>query len=223
MNINVYFISGITANCLVFDQLELPDGFNKVYIEWIMPNAEDTLQEYVCKMAESIDTTRPFILVGYSFGGIIIQEMNHFLKPEKNILIASVKNYKEFPPLLRFGRKIKFAEKFPLWSLTDNQKIKDLLARYIYQARDIDMFKYVSYTDPVYMKWSIHQILNWTPQGECPHLYHVHGTRDITFPQKYIKEAHFIKRGDHLMVMKRPKQVSEILAQILLEKVSPIK
>jgi len=216
MDTNVYFISGITANCQVFEQLELPDGFNKVYIEWVMPDINDTLQDYAHKMAATIDTTRPFVLFGYSFGGIIIQEMNHFLKPEKNIIIASVKSNDEFPPLLRFGRKIKFAERFPLWSLSDNQKIKDLLARYIYQARDIDMFKYVSYTDPTYMKWSIHQILNWTPQFVCPNLYHIHGTRDITFPQKYIKGANFINRGDHLMVMKRPQQVNEVLAEILL-------
>lgn len=216
METNVYFISGITANCQVFEHLELPKGFNKVYIEWIIPDIEDTLQDYARKMAESIDRTQPYVLLGYSFGGIIIQEMNYFLKPEKNIIVASVKSEDEFPPLLRFGRRIKFAKRFPLWSLSDSKTIKDFLARYIYQARDIDMFKYVSYTDPTYMKWSIHHILNWTPQFVCPNLYHIHGTRDITFPQKYIKEAIFINRGDHLMVMKRPQQVNEILAEILI-------
>lgn len=218
MGINVYFISGITANCHVFDQLELPEGYSKIYIEWLIPDIKDTLEQYTIRMAKDIDTSQPFILVGYSFGGIIIQEMNRFLNPLKNIIIASVKNHEEFPPLLRFGRKIKFAERFPWWSLTDNQKLKDLLARYIYRIRDIDMFKYVSYTDPVYMRWSVHHILNWESKVECPNLYHIHGTRDITFPHKYIKDAHFIERGDHLMVMKRPKQINTILAQILLNK-----
>jgi len=216
MSINVYFVSGLTANCSVFDLLKLPEGFNKKYIEWIIPDEEDSLAEYAYKMSESIDTTQPFVLVGYSFGGIIIQEMNSFLRPEKNILLASVKSYEEFPPLLRFGRKIKFAERFPWWSLADNNKVKEFLARYIYQARDIDMFKYVSYTDPVYMKWSVNQLLHWIPSQECPNLYHIHGTRDITFPQKYIQNAFFIKRGDHLMVMKRAEQVSNILSEILL-------
>lgn len=215
MGTNVYFISGITANCRVFDQLELPDGYNKIYIEWIIPDIDDTLAVYARKMAGSIDTTQPFILVGYSFGGIIIQEVNRFLNPLKNIIIASVKNLDEYPPLLRFGRKIKFAEKFPWWSLTDNQKIKDILARFVYQSRNIDMFEYVSYTDPVYMKWSVHQILCWKPGPDCPNLFHIHGTRDITFPHKYIKNAYLVERGDHLMVIKRPKQINTLLAEIL--------
>ncbi len=217
MGTNVYFISGLSANCHVFDKLELPEGFEKKYIEWKIPHIHQTLEDYARMMANDIDTTQPFVLVGYSLGGIIIQEMNHFLSPQKNIIIASMKHESETPSLFRLGRKIKFAERFPFWQLVDNRKVKEVFARFVYHIKDIDMLEYVSYTDPVYMQWGVTQILNWHPLAKCPNLFHIHGTRDQTFPHKLIKDACFIEGGDHFMVFKRHKKVSAILNKILLE------
>ncbi|MDL2214820.1 alpha/beta hydrolase [Dysgonomonas sp. OttesenSCG-928-M03] len=217
MIVNVYFVSGLSANCQVFDKLELPEGYQKKYIEWYIPRIDETLEEYARNMAANIDTTQPFILVGYSLGGIIIQEMNHFLSPLKNIIIASIKDESEIPPLLRLGRKIKFAQRFPFWQLVDNRRVKEIFAHFVYHIKDIDMLEYVSYTNPVYMKWGVTQILNWHPSIVCPNLFHIHGTRDQTFPHKLIKNAYVIKGGDHFMVFKRHKKISAALNQILLK------
>lgn len=218
MKVNVYFISGMSANCKVFDNLILPDNFTKNYIEWIIPDKEQTLDDYVKSMAQSIDTQYPFVLIGYSLGGIIIQEMNKILKPLKNIIIASVKREDEIPPMLRLGRRIKFAEHFPWWSLMDNRKVKEWLAYFVYNIKPEEMSEYVSYTDPVYTQWTTSQILNWIPTGNIPNLYHIHGTRDQMFPFKYIKDSFVINGGDHLMVMKKHKKISSVLSEILLDK-----
>jgi pimeloyl-ACP methyl ester carboxylesterase len=220
MAINVYFVSGLSANCHVFDKIELPAGFEKQYIEWIIPRADETLEEYARNMAKAIDASQPFVLVGYSFGGMIIQEMNKFLHPVKNILIASVKHDSEMPSWMRFGRRIKFAERFPFWQLIDNKRVKDALAPLVYHLRDVEMSTYVTHTNPVYMQWSVSQILNWKPGIECPNLYHIHGTRDLTFPHKYINGAYLIEGGDHLMALKRPRKVGKLLAAILLGEIS---
>ena len=82
-DITVYFISGMCYNCKVFDKLRLPKGYKKAYIEWFIPSPDESLSEYAHKMAKTIDTSRPFILIGYSFGAVIMQEMTLFLKPEK--------------------------------------------------------------------------------------------------------------------------------------------
>ncbi|MDU1903470.1 MAG: alpha/beta hydrolase [Dysgonomonas sp.] len=214
--INVYFISGLGANCKVFDDLTLPEKYEKNYIEWLMPHPDDTLDEYTQKMAESIDTRQPFILIGYSFGGIIVQEMNKFLHPITTIIIASIKSEQEMPPLLRFGRKINFAEKFPFWSLAENKKVRERLTTLLYGVKNTVESEYISYTSPVYLKWAVGQILNWNPTFECKNIYHIHGTRDNTFPHKYIKNAILIKGGDHLMVFKRSKKISEILSRLLI-------
>jgi len=223
MNINVYFISGMSANCRVFDHIILPDGFIKNYIEWIIPDREDSLEEYVKKMAGNIDTSSPFVLVGYSLGGIIIQEMNKILNPAKNIIIASIKREDEKPPLHRLGRKIKFADHFPWWSLMDNQKIKEWLAYFVYKIKTDEMTEYVSYTDPVYTQWCTYQTLYWIVDKPVPNLYHIHGTRDQMFPFKYLKDVYEVKGGDHLMVMKKHKKISAILSGILLDQKAEIK
>jgi len=205
------------ANGHVFDKLELPMGFEKKYLEWIVPDFDENIEDYSRRMAREIDTSMPFVLVGYSFGGVIIQEMNKFLTPIKNIIIASVKDYSEFPPLLRFARKIKFAERFPWWSLADNKAVKELLSKFVYRIRNIDMDTYVTQTHPYYMQWAISNMLNWEASITCPNFYRIHGTRDITFPHKYIKEAEFFKGGDHLMVLKHPAKVSALLSRMLME------
>lgn len=214
---NVYFVSGMSANCKVFDKLELPEGFVKRYIEWIIPREDESLDEYVHDMAKDIDRSQPFILIGYSFGGVIVQEMNKFLSPLKTIIIASIKNEEELSPFLHIVQKMRLAERLPLGFFHVNGVVSDFLAEYVYGVRPEDTSEYVSYTDPVYTKWSLHQILNWKPEQECPNLYHIHGTRDQMFPLKYIKATHVIEGGDHLMVLKRFKKISKELAEILLE------
>lgn len=215
---NVYFVSGMSANCKVFDQLELPEGFERKYIEWYIPTLDETLEGYTRRMAENIDTSQPFVLVGYSFGAVIIQEMNKFVTPVKNIVIASMTNESEIPPMFRLGRKIRFAERFPWWSLVDKQAVKEWMARFIYHVKPDEMSEFVSYTDPVYTQWAVREILNWTPTVQCPNLYHIHGTRDQMFPCKYVKNAYLVKDGDHLMLLKRAKKITPILTEILLEK-----
>lgn len=63
-----YFISGMCYNCKVFDKLTLPKGYRKKYIEWRIPNPDETLSEYAYEMAKNINTSKPFVLIGYSFG-----------------------------------------------------------------------------------------------------------------------------------------------------------
>ena len=120
-DITVYFISGMCYNCKVFDKLRLPKGYKKAYIEWFIPSPDESLSEYAHKMAKTIDTSRPFILIGYSFGAVIMQEMTLFLKPEKCVIISSFKSKREIPILFQAVRKVNLMEFMPkrLFSSTD--------------------------------------------------------------------------------------------------------
>lgn len=213
---NVYFISGMSANCKVFDNIQLPMGFNKKYIEWLIPYEKESLDEYTYRMSASIDTSQPFVLVGYSFGGIIVQEMNKFMTPQKTIIIASMKAADEVPPLLRLGRRIKFTEYLPVQFFKTSDLVSDFFIRFVYRTTREDMEKYVSYTDPLYTRWSLFQILNWH-SITCPNLYHIHGTKDQMFPSKGVRDAYRIDGADHLLVIKNSKEVSSILEEILLK------
>ncbi len=212
----VYFLSGMCVNCKVFDKISLPVGYQKQYIEWYIPEDNETLEEYTQKMAKAIDTTKPFIIVGYSFGGIIMQEMNYFLKPEKNILISSIKSESEIPSLFRLAKKIQSAKHFPKRLYSVNKAISNLFTHLIYNMAIDDIEQCVTYTSPSYMKWTTHQITSWTPTVKCKNLYHIHGTKDQVFSYKPIQNAYSIENGDHLMIMKKAEEVNKIINSIIL-------
>jgi len=212
----VYFVSGLAAGCNVFDRIKLPYGFEKKYIEWYIPKEKETLEEYAENLSRFVDQSAPFSLIGYSFGGIVIQEMNRYLKPEKNIIISSIKDESEIPPLLRLGRKIHFTERFPMDFFSKDSILTELFTRYIYNIKPFESNKYLTCTDPFYLKWSIEKILNWKPSLKCENLYHIHGTDDHVFLFKLIKNAYRITSGDHMMVLKKNREISRLLEAILV-------
>lgn len=214
---NVYFVSGMCNNGAVFDNLTLPKGYYKHYIEWIVPGPDESLLSYAKRMAKDIDQTKPFVLVGYSFGAMIIMEMNKFLTPQKNIVISTMKRKEEMPTLFRFANAINFSELVPDRVLAATDFIVTVFTRYIYNMPEEIVKKHLVYTDPQYLKWSIRQITSWTPVVECRNIYHIHGTKDQIFPYHLLsKDVYTIKDGDHLMVMDRAKEVSRMMREILL-------
>lgn len=216
--INVYFISGMCYNCRVFDNLRLPQGFKKVYIEWHNPSEDESLDEYVHAMAQQIDTTSPFVLVGYSFGAVITQEMNRFLSPLKTIIISSFKSEAEIPSLFRAAKRANLIERVPRRVYSSTDFITNAFNRFVYNAPTPELSGIMVYTDPVYVRWAIKQITEWVPGGKIKHLYHIHGTADQIFPYDNIRNAFSVEGGDHLMVMKKADVVSSILDGILLMK-----
>lgn len=216
--INVYFISGMCYNCSVFDHIRLPKGYRKVYIEWHIPRPDESLNEYAHTIAKCIDTTQPFVLVGYSFGAVVIQEMNKFLTPLKTVIISSFKSEHEIPTLFRAVKMTNLIERIPhrLYSSTDF--VTNAFNRFVYHMPTSELSQVMTCTDPVYIKWAIKQITEWIPENKYKHLYHIHGTLDQIFPYELIKDAFPVEDGDHLMVLKKADVVSSILSGILLMK-----
>jgi len=215
---NVYFISGMCYNCSVFDKLMLPRGFKKVYINWHIPRSEESLNEYAHTMAKSIDVSHPFVLVGYSFGAVIIQEMNSFLSPLKSVIISSFKSEAEIPTLFRAVKIANLIEKVPMSVYSSTEFITNAFNRFVYHMPAAELSEVMTYTDPVYIRWAIKQITDWVPANKYKHLYHIHGTQDQIFPYELIKNAFPVEDGDHLMVLKKADIVSSILSGILLMK-----
>ncbi|WP_165024268.1 alpha/beta hydrolase [Dysgonomonas sp. ZJ279] len=216
IDINVYFISGMCYNCAVFDNIKLPIGYKKVYIEWHTPRPDESLTEYAHTMAQKIDTSSPFTLVGYSFGAVIMQEMSLFLQPEKSIIISSFKREEEIPTLFRAVKRVNLTERLPMSLYYSTDFITNAFNQFVYQMPTSEVSQFMIYTDPVYVKWAVKEITNWTPNNNCKHLYHIHGTDDQIFPYELIRNAFPVQGGDHLMVLKKADTVSLILGSILL-------
>ncbi len=214
-DIPIYFISGMCYNCKVFDHIELPEGYCKKYIEWIIPEPGISLDRYVHEMAETIDTKHNFILVGYSFGAVIMQEMNRFLHPLKSIVISSFKDKKEIPPLFKAVKRIRLAERIPLSTYSHTELITNTFNRLVYKMPTEQLAEYMTVTDPLYMKWAVDIITRWVPENKCPNLCHIHGTDDQIFPYERLDDVYTVEGGDHLMVLKKADSVSAILKKIL--------
>lgn len=219
---NVYFISGMGASCRVFDALTLPDKYQKIYLEWRLPEKDETLDNYAKSYAEQINQNESFVLVGYSFGGVLVQEMNKYLSPEKTILIASIKDEKQRPNYFSFFKKIRIYKGIKPWFF--NEKATSwFFQKFIYKTKEVLNIKdYLPQLNATYMRWAAKEILAWKPTSTINNLYQIHGTKDLTFPFKRIKKyigideqkLYIIQNVGHLLVLEKPKEVSKILSDI---------
>ena len=74
--IPVYFMPGMAANPTIFEYIKLPEDRFKIYwLSWKIPLKNETLQEYAKRMCDDVKHDNP-VLLGVSFGGILVQEMS---------------------------------------------------------------------------------------------------------------------------------------------------
>ena len=97
---------GMAANSKIFDFISLPENFNIHYLEWEMPIGDESIQEYSSRISKKIKG-KNIVLIGVSFGGIVVQEISKFIKTHKIIIISSIKTKNELPLMMQLGRKTK--------------------------------------------------------------------------------------------------------------------
>lgn len=212
----IYFISGLGANYKAFEKINIPKGFEAIPIDWKIPEADEKLNHYVERMCGEVSVNQPFILTGLSFGGIIAQEMHRFIKPEKTILISTVKNRNEMPGYMKLSARTQIHKFVPISFFTSEHLLSYAFFRKLYSKKMPQLNDFFTHKDNYYLKWSVDKIVNWKPYlKEIPNLYHMHGTQDIIFPSKNIKNADFIENGSHIMVLQKPKEVNLLFNQYL--------
>ncbi len=215
----IYQVSGLGANGNAFRNLRLEDGFEQVYIPWLSPEKDETLAHYSERMINTINPTEDFLLMGLSFGGIIVQEMNRFIDPKHTFLISTVKKRTELPKLFRFSSQINAHKIIPMSFLTSDKTFSYMMLRKLYYTdREKDNIDDIfEFKDEYYLKWSIDKIVNWEHSADYheQNLTHIHGTKDIIFPIENIENAIQIQGGTHIMVMQKPKRISEEINKIL--------
>ncbi|WP_372973445.1 alpha/beta fold hydrolase [Muriicola sp.] len=215
--IHVYMMPGMAANSRIFKNIRLPeDRFVTHLLEWFVPERGMTLEAYACKMNEQITAKHP-VLVGVSFGGMLVQEMARHMPVKKVIIISSVKRNSEMPKRLVFAKYTRLHKLLPT-GLVNNL---DLVAKYAFGetvAQRIDLYKeYLEVRDKYYLDWAIDQIVNWR-QSECdPGIVHIHGEKDAVFPRQYIKDCIQVNNGTHTMIIHRYKWFNERLPAIILD------
>lgn len=213
----VYFMPGLAASPDIFERIKLPeDQFEIHLLEWFLPNENESLSNYAKRMADKVIHENP-ILVGVSFGGILVQEMKQFLNPQKVIIISSVKSNKEFPRRMKIAKTTKAYKLIPM-SLFQNI---ENLAKYAFGdfiKQRVKLYeKFLSVRDKNYLSWAIENVILWERTEIDKEIIHIHGLEDEVFPVKYIKDYIPVKGGTHIMILNRYKWLNENLPKIMLD------
>lgn len=207
----IYQISGLGANEKVFKNLRMLPDFEPVNIPWLQPEKDETLQHYTERMAEKINTNEDFLLMGVSFGGMIVKEMNRFLDPKFNFLISTIKDRSEMPAYMRFSSHTGLHKIVPPVFLTSDNFLSYSLFRKLYSTKLPDLKEIFEFRDHYYLKWSMDRIVNWQNNVEMKNYIHFHGDKDMVFPFSKIHDAVEIQDGTHVMIMRRAKLISELI------------
>ena len=212
----IYFFPGQGSDKRIFDSLKIDGGYNKLFVEYPFPKRGTSLRQFAKEISAKIDTSKPFILIGVSLGGMLCCEMNEYLSPQKVIIISSAKNRKELPLRYRFQRYIPLYAILPPAILKWGAKVMQPIVEPDRNKNKTIFKAMLNNKKPKYIKRSIRMIVNWKMTSNSKKVYHIHGTKDHTLPYRKIKNIdHAIKEGSHMMTLTRPAEISDLLNKIL--------
>ncbi|MBV8325577.1 alpha/beta hydrolase [Chryseobacterium sp.] len=213
----IYIVSGLGADFKVLERLEFPENCELIFIDWLIPENNESFDHYVKRMAEKVDDSEPFCLLGYSFGGIIVQEINQLKPAEKVVILGSIKSDKEKSKFIKTGEVTKIPRILPVGLFNDRATHVYSVVRKLFDPRNPRILQYFKVRDPYYLKWSVEKVAEWKFE-ENPNVIQILADKDIVFPIKYSKPDYVIKGGSHLFPATKYKEVSKILKEVFAGK-----
>lgn len=216
--IPIYFVPGLAAGKEIFENIDLPkDQFSIHFIEWKIPKQKETIQDYARRMAQEVKEENA-VLIGVSFGGVMVQEMSAFLNLQKLIIISSVKTKHELPLRMILAKKT-LAYKLVPTKLILNQED---LSKFGFDKKTKKKLKlyqqYLSVRDEKYLDWAIENMVCWNRDEVDEKVIHIHGDKDFVFPIDKIKNCIVIEGGTHIMILNRFQWLNKNLPKIILGK-----
>lgn len=215
--IPVYFMPGLAASPAIFEKIKLDESvFEVCLLEWEIPQAKESLSDYALRITKNIKHENP-VLIGVSFGGILVQEMARHIDARKVIIISSVRSCAEFPRRMKIGKSTKAYKLIPMQILLNIEK----LAKFSFGEKinkRIQLYeKFLSVRDLRYLQWAVESVILWDRNEIDEKVIHIHGDKDDVFPIKYIKNCIIVKGGTHIMILNKYKWLNENLPSIILE------
>lgn len=214
---HVYCMPGMAAKPTIFEYIKLPEQeFEIHWLEWKIPEKEETLDVYVSRILKEIKHENP-VLIGVSFGGVIVQEMAKRIAVQRVLIISSVKSHHELPRRMQFAKKSGFYKILPT-SLAKHVGKVDKLPLSDFIKKRVAMYKeYMWFSNSYYLDWAIEKLLQWVQEKPDPDLVHIHGDEDLVFPIKNIKSCIVVKGGTHVMIINRFRWFNEHLPSLITE------
>ena len=191
------------------------EGYNVIHIDWIFPLENENLQNYALRISENIKDENA-ILIGLSFGGILSVEISKIKKIKKVFLLSSAKTKFEIPFYYRVLGKLNLLKIIPNSIL----KRVNYLTYLVFGAKtnfEKNLLKdIIKNTDKHFLKWALHQIMNWKNENYSENIVHIQGDSDLILPHNFIKYDYLIKGGTHFMTLNQSKEIETIIIENLL-------
>jgi hypothetical protein len=209
----IYAIPGLGTTEKLFEFIHIANCEIKV-LQWPETEKGMTLEQYAQLFIPQINTSKPFSLMGVSFGGMICSELSHIINAEKVILISSCKNKNELPWILRFQKYI------PLYKLFS----ENVLRRFAFNSRWLLGFKkeyklafeeMINAMPKNYVQLSIGMIVNWKNVKTPKNCIHIHGKKDNLLLYKNVKADHSIENGGHAMIVYQAENINTLLSGLI--------
>ncbi len=207
---------GLAANPLIFERIKLDESlFDVRYLEWKIPEENESLEEYAARIVLEVKDSNP-VLIGVSFGGILVQEMAKLINVRKVIIISSLKTDLELPKRLKWIKMTRLYKLVPIRLLLGMLKLVQLISGEKMQQRMQLYEKFLSVRDTRYLKWAFEKVLQWNCLEINKKLIHIHGNKDQIFPVKNIKNCMVVEGGTHVMIYTHYRWINAHLPAIIL-------
>lgn len=211
----IFLLAGMGADTRIYNNIELPENYDIVPVDWIPQHETDTLETYAQKLIYHHDIRPNDIVIGNSMGGMLAIEIGKKISLKKTILISSIKTINEAPGYYKIFQTI------PVYKIIPNSLFNlpgSLIKLAFGKMNDSDLWLYkdmLHKSSPAFIKWAMGAVLKWDNTTIPPNVYHIHGDNDHVLPNKKIKDATIIKGGSHIMIFDKAKQVNKWLKPLL--------
>lgn len=218
------FLPGLAADSRLFQpQLEGIRGF--AVPDWLTPEQDESLSHYAARYAAMFNLPRhPYLIGGFSFGGIVAMELVRHLhpKPAGLVLICGVRSRRQFT--MKFRAQALASRVVPggVQRLLYGAYAKRFArSERLSPSHTELLIKMAVSNDPAFVKWSTSVCAAWDGKSEqwvrdfhIP-VYHIHGEKDRVIPDVDRCATKVIAGAGHLITLTHAAEVNAELLRLI--------
>lgn len=211
---------GMGANARLFEpqmslgaQIDVPD--------WLPATPPESLASYAKRIAQTLDTSTPFVLGGVSFGGMLAWEVAQHLPVDRLrgvLLISTCRSRRGIPVLYRWAGLGAAAMPPAVFQLAKKSAPLARMAMGIVTRQQAAVFdEMLRDADPAFLRWCLWALLRWDGPERIVDgpVLQIHGGSDRILPPRLCGARHVIRGAGHLVNLTHPAEVNSLIRRWL--------
>ena len=156
------------------------------------------MADYARKLREQVQEDEPFLLLGVSFGAMVISELAELTQPAHTFVVSSAKTRFEVPGFYQYIRFLPKVIPYPVWQ---QAFYKSRVRKTDLDEEELRPIREMIYdSEPDLFRWATSAVLRWEREKRVANLSHIHGTKDPIFPPKYVQPDRWLPEGNHFLI-----------------------